>query len=129
MEDVVEFTGWLSSAEVHSVLASATLGLQPDPKNSMSDHSTMVKTVEYLANGLPVLATDLLETRRTAGEAARYVSVGVPSEFARAIVNLCDDGAARARMSVVGRERFDTLLAWEHQERRYVSVMSALAAR
>ncbi|HEX2771464.1 MAG TPA: glycosyltransferase family 4 protein, partial [Micromonosporaceae bacterium] len=71
--DVVEFTGWLDGPAVDELLRSATVALQPDLPTRMNDLSTMAKTVEYVARGVPVVAVDLTETRRTAGEAAVYV--------------------------------------------------------
>ena len=59
---------------VADVLSTADVGLCPDPKNPLNDVSTMNKTMEYMAFGLPVVAFDLRETRVSAGEAASYVA-------------------------------------------------------
>ena len=45
------------------VLSTADVGLSPDPLNPLNDVSTMNKTMEYMAFGLPVVAFDLRETR------------------------------------------------------------------
>src|SRR5690606_34720566 len=96
--DVVEFTGWLDGFAVDALLRAATVAIQPDLPTRMNHLSTMAKTVEYVARGVPVVAVDLTETRRTAGEAAVYVPTGSPAEFAEAIHALLDDPARRARM-------------------------------
>jgi glycosyltransferase involved in cell wall biosynthesis len=124
--DVVEFTGWLDGPAVDELLQSATVALQPDLPSRMNDLSTMAKTVEYVARGVPVVAVDLTETRRTAGDAAVYVPNGYPAEFAAAIDELLDDPARRRHMRQVGRRRFADHLAWEHQAGRYMRVWRGL---
>ncbi|WP_406108455.1 glycosyltransferase family 4 protein [Micromonospora globbae] len=127
--DVVEFTGWLEGTEVDDLLRTGTVAIQPDEPTRMNELSTMAKTVEYLARGLPVVAVDLIETRRSAGAAAVYVPHGTPEEFAAAIADLLDDAPRRARMAEIGRDRFAHQLAWEHQRVAYVDVWHRLLAR
>ena len=79
LQDVVEFTGRAPDDLVRSVLSTADVGLSPDPKNPLNDVSTMNKTMEYMAFGLPTVAFDLRETRVSAGDAAVYA---VPNEIA-----------------------------------------------
>jgi glycosyltransferase involved in cell wall biosynthesis len=89
----------------------------------------MAKTVEYLGRGVPVVAVDLTETRRSAGDAAVYVPTGSPAEFATAIDELLDDPARRKEMHECGLDRFANLLSWEHQAQEYVTVWDRLLAR
>jgi glycosyltransferase involved in cell wall biosynthesis len=86
----------------------------------------MAKTVEYMARGLPVVAVDLLETRRTAGHAGCYVPTGTPDEFAKAIDGLLDDEVGLAAMRSIATERFASILAWEHQAEAYVRTWRSL---
>jgi glycosyltransferase involved in cell wall biosynthesis len=67
--DVADFTGRVSDEELCRILSSATLGIDPDPKNPWSDRSTMNKVIEYMYFGLPVVAYVLWETRVSAGPA------------------------------------------------------------
>lgn len=127
--DVVEFAGWLDGPAVDELLRTATVAIQPDLPTKMNDLSTMAKTVEYLGRGVPVVAAELTETRRTAEEAAVYVPNGTPGEYAAALNELLDDPARRERMRAVGLQRFAEKLAWEHQARAYVAVWRRLLAR
>lgn len=129
LTDVVEFTGWLDGAAVDELLRTATVAIQPDLPTRMNQLSTMAKTVEYLGRGVPVVAVDLLETRRSVGEAGAYVSTGAPEEFADAIDELLDDPARRAQMRAIGLARFRESLSWEHQADAYVAVWRRLLAR
>ncbi|HEY2794795.1 MAG TPA: glycosyltransferase, partial [Micromonosporaceae bacterium] len=126
LQDIVRFTGWLDAAQVDSVLAAASIAIQPDPPTDMAHLSTMAKTIEYLARGLPVVAVDLIETRRSAEDAAVYVPNGTPDEFAKALDGLLGDASARARMREIGLERFSTVLAWEHQAAAYITTWQSL---
>ncbi|MGH3738775.1 MAG: glycosyltransferase family 4 protein [Micromonosporaceae bacterium] len=123
---LVEFTGWLDAAAVDRLLTGATLALQPDPRTAHTEHSTMAKTIEYLARGVPVVAVDLAETRASAGDAATYLPDGTPEQLAGAIDDLLDDPDARTRMSRAGRRRYRDTLAWDHQERAYLGMWRRL---
>ena len=129
LAEVVRFSGWLDAAEVDTLLRSATLAIQPDAPTRMAELSTMAKTVEYVARGVPVVAVDLLETRRTAGPAASYLSTGSPEEFAKALDQLLDDVPARDTMRIAGRRRFVERLAWDHQVRSYIRLWNQLLQR
>jgi glycosyltransferase involved in cell wall biosynthesis len=127
--DVVEFTGRVPDEAVRDILSTADIGLSPDPKNPLNDVSTMNKTMEYMAFGLPVLAFDLRETRASAAEAGAYAAPNDVGEMARLLVELIDDEPRRRRMGAEGRRRIERQLAWSHQEPRYLSVYDRLLDR
>jgi len=103
--------------------------LSPDPKNPLNDVSTMNKTMEYMAFGLPVLAFDLRETRASAAEAGAYATPNDVEEMARMLVDLIDDEPQRRSMGAAGRRRIEQQLAWSHQEPHYLSVYDRLLGR
>jgi glycosyltransferase involved in cell wall biosynthesis len=129
LQDYVELTGRVPDETVANVLSTADVGLSPDPKNPLNDLSTMNKTMEYMAFGLPVVAFDLRETRVSAGDAAVYAQPNEVEHFARAIVALVDDPEARVEMGHRGRRRVEQKLAWTHQEQAYVGVFDELVGR
>jgi glycosyltransferase involved in cell wall biosynthesis len=118
----VEFTGRAPDELVARIMSPADAGLSPDPKNPLNDVSTMNKTMEYMAFGLPVVAFDLRETRVSAGDAAVYVQPNDEQQYAEAIVALLDDEARRSRMGKFARERVERELAWDYQESAYLGV-------
>jgi glycosyltransferase involved in cell wall biosynthesis len=118
----VEFTGRAPDELVARIMSTADAGLSPDPKNPLNDVSTMNKTMEYMAFGLPVIAFDLRETRVSAGNAAVYVQPNDEHKYAEAIVALMDDEPRRALMGKLARERVEQELAWNHQESAYLGV-------
>ncbi|WP_261819932.1 glycosyltransferase family 4 protein [Nocardioides sp. OK12] len=130
LQDAVEMPGRVSDEHMLAVLSTADVGLSPDPSNPLNDVSTMNKTMEYMALGLPVLAFDLPETRVSAADAARFVPRGAGAEdYARALLELLDDPERREQMSRTGRARVEEELAWVHQEQGYLAVVEELAGR
>lgn len=129
LADLVELPGWLHGDAVDELLRSATVAIQPDAPTRMNHLSTMAKTVEYLGRGVPVVAADLVETRRSAGDAAVYVTDGTPGEFAAAIDELLDDPARQKRMRAAALDQFAGRLSWERQVDGYLQVWRRLLGR
>jgi glycosyltransferase involved in cell wall biosynthesis len=125
----VEFTGRAPDELVVRIMSTADAGLSPDPKNPLNDVSTMNKTMEYMAFGLPVIAFDLRETRVSAGDAAVYVQPNDEHEYAEAIVTLMDDQPRRTLMGKLARERVEQELAWSHQESAYLGVYERVLSK
>src|SRR5262245_32173718 len=126
LQDYLELPGRVPDQTVIEVLSTADVGLSPDPKNPLNDVSTMNKTLEYMAFELPVVAFDLRETRVSAGPAGVYAEPNRVDAYARAIVDLLDDGPRRKEMGATGRHRIENKLAWVHQAPKYVSVYDRL---
>jgi glycosyltransferase involved in cell wall biosynthesis len=125
----VEFTGRAPDELVTRIMSTADAGLSPDPKNPLNDVSTMNKTMEYMAFGLPVVAFDLRETRVSAGDAAVYVKPNDEQDYAEAIVELMDDEPKRTLLGKLARVRIEQELAWSHQERAYLGVYERVLSR
>ena len=124
--DHVTFTGRADDRMITDWLSTADLGISPDPHNDFNDASTMNKTLEYMAMGLPVAAFDLTETRVSAGEAAEYASADDVDALAKVIVALLDDPARRAEMGRIGRRRIEESLGWHRQAPVYAGVYDEL---
>jgi glycosyltransferase involved in cell wall biosynthesis len=129
LQDYIELPGRVPDDTVLDVLSTADVGLSPDPKNPLNDVSTMNKTMEYMAFGLPVVAFDLKETRVSAGAAASYIQNGDVAAYAKAIVELLDDCDKREVMGRIGRLRIEEELGWSYQRDAYVGVYDALVGR
>jgi len=119
----VTVTGWVSGSRVPELLQDADVCVDPSPKTDLNERSTMIKVMEYLAMGKPVVAYDLLETRRTAGDAAVFVEPGNPEAFAEAIADLAVNPAWRDELGQRARERAREL-TWERSE---VALLAAYA--
>ena len=126
--DRVRFTGWVPHAEVPALIAEADVCLDPAPCNALNHRSTMIKIGEYLAAGRPVVAHDLVETRRTADDAALYAPCGDTTRLAELVAELADDGDRRAWLERRARARAHELV-WEHSERALLQVYARLGDR
>jgi glycosyltransferase involved in cell wall biosynthesis len=124
--DCAHFTGRICDDQLCAYLSTAEVCVDPDPWTEFTNISTMNKIIEYMSFGKPIVAFDLLEHRRSALEAARYVQPNHVSKFASGIRELLEDKQMQQRMSKFARERFQSVLAWElseeHLIRAYESV-------
>ena len=118
LDDVVTFLGFVSDRQrLVRIISACDVCISPEPRNALNEHSTLMKVAEYMAVGRPVVAFDLRETRRTAGEAAVYASRDDPVAFAEAIAEVLDDDAKRERLGAMGRTRAETALGWQTSEK------------
>lgn len=112
--DRMTFTGIVTDEDLCRILSSATVAVDPVPKNAWSDKSTMNKIVEYMYFGLPIVAFDLTETRHSAQSAALLANADSEEAFGKTLTALLDDPEARSQMAEDGRRRLEDHLAWEH---------------
>jgi glycosyltransferase involved in cell wall biosynthesis len=117
LEEYVHFTGWVSVPEMLRYLSAADIGLSPDPSNELNDHSTMLKTMEYMAMGIPVVAFDLPETHYSAQDSALYAPPNRVDQFATCIETLLDNADLRNSLGQRGRQRIKDALCWEHTKK------------
>ena len=126
LDDNVRFTGRVGPADIAQYLSAADLGLGPDPKTPLNDISTMNKTMEYMAYGLPSVSFDLVETRASAGDTGAFVPSGDIKGFADAIETLLDDPQRRVKLGLAARKRVAEKLDWMPQAVTYVGVFDGL---
>jgi glycosyltransferase involved in cell wall biosynthesis len=122
----VTFTGRVDQQKIARYLSTASLGLSPDLKTPLNDVSTHNKTMEYMAFALPVVSFDLLESRRSSGDASVYVPNDDVTAFAEAVSELLDDPDRRVEMSRLARSRCVRDLDWYPQSQAYVEVFENL---
>jgi glycosyltransferase involved in cell wall biosynthesis len=122
LDEVVSFVGYVRDRDrLVRMIAACDVCISPEPRNPLNERSTLIKVAEYMAVGRPVVAFDLVETRRTAGEAALYAERDDPIAFADAIAGLLDDPAKREHMGALGRERAETTLGWKESEKELLA--------
>ncbi len=128
LNDYVRFTGWIEKHDLLRYLSISTIGLSPDPSNQLNDYSTMLKTMEYMAMGLPVVAFDLLETRYSAANAALYAMPNRVEDFADKIEILLEDAALRQAMGDYGRKRVEDELSWNQTKKHLLNAYQQIFA-
>lgn len=115
LEDTVTFTGFVPDADMLEILSTADVCVNPDRPCDMNSMSTMIKVMEYMALGKPIVQFEGIEGRFSAQEASLY-SDGSDQvvDFAEKILWLLDHPKERDRMGQFGRRRIENELAWEH---------------
>lgn len=114
LSDMVDFTGRVSDETLLQVLSTADVCVNPDKPCEMNDISTMIKIMEYMALGKPIVQFDLKEGRFSAGAASLYASrQSMVVDFADKILWLLEHPEERQRMGEIGRHRVETELAWK----------------
>jgi glycosyltransferase involved in cell wall biosynthesis len=116
LDEYTHFTGWIAREDLMRYLTVADIGLCPDPSNELNDRSTMLKTMEYMAMSLPVVAFDLPETRYSAQDAALYAAPNRVESFVDHIEMLLDDADLRHEMGTRGRARVENELCWDRTQ-------------
>ncbi len=128
IEDFVSFPGRLPDEDMVAALCAADICVNPDDANEMNDKSTMLKIMEYMALGKPVVQFELTEGRVSAQDAALYAAPNDPVDLAAKIVDLLADPDARRRLGERGRIRVETELAWNFEAPKLLSAYAALWA-
>lgn len=123
LDDTVTFTGRVGDRELIEILSSADVCVNPDKPCKMNDMSTMIKIMEYMSLGKPIVQFDMKEGRFSAGESSLYAdTTNQVADFAEKILWLLDNPEERKRMGEFGRTRIEKELAWRY------SVPNLLAA-
>ncbi len=115
LSDHLEFTGFLGGDELIAALASADVCVVPEPVTPLTEHSTLVKTMEYMAMGKPVVQYDLPEGRVTSGDTSLYAARDDEADLADKIVHLLDNPEVGARLGAEAARRVRDSLAWPMQ--------------
>jgi glycosyltransferase involved in cell wall biosynthesis len=124
--DDITFTGRADNDTVCRVLSSADIAVDPCPDSPHANLSTATKIMEYMFFSLPIVAFDLLETRRSGDDAVCYARVGDEAHFAQQIIDLLQDEANRRTLGDAGRVRLDKELSWRVSTRNLLTVMTGL---
>jgi len=115
LEDTVTFTGRVPEAQLLDVLCTADVCVNPDKPCPMNNISTMIKIMEYMALGKPIVQFDMKEGRFSAGEASLYSdNDNQVEDFTKKILWLLERPDEGARMGAFGRQRVETVLAWQY---------------
>jgi glycosyltransferase involved in cell wall biosynthesis len=86
----------------------------------------MIKTMEYMSLGKPVVAFDLPETRYTGGDAILYAPPNDERKFAHQIARLIDASDLRQELGERGRQRIKNGLTWEHAAANLIQAYNTL---
>lgn len=129
-DEWVKIVGFQAPRVVHKALAAeASVGLVVLTDTFYNRNLTCpAKALDYLAHGLPVVASDLPSTREVLGAAGNYAPAGDAAAVLREILRLLDDPAAYAHAAGAARARGEEL-AWRHRAERLVEFAEECSLR
>lgn len=116
IEKYITFTGFIPYRDLYEILASSDLCVNPEHRNEFTDRSTMLKIMDYMVFGKPIVQFETTEGRFTASKAAAYVMQNDNAKFAETIVTLLNDPGRRKQMGEFGKNRIETELKWDYQK-------------
>jgi glycosyltransferase involved in cell wall biosynthesis len=127
LEPYVRFTGFIPDPAYIPYVLAADICVDPAPSSDYNDRSTMLKIMDYMTLAKPIVTFDLPETRRSAGEAALYVTPNDEPEFAKAIEHLMDCPEERRAKGAMGRSRVEGELSWSCSAKSLLHAYAALS--
>lgn len=126
LDDHVNFTGYVRFTDVTRYLSSSDICVAPEPSNEYNNRSTVIKMMEYMAIGKPVVSFDLPEHRFSAQDASLYAEANNELDYARKIEYLMDTPAVRNEMSKAGLARIEAELSWPCQAEKLLSAYDSI---
>jgi glycosyltransferase involved in cell wall biosynthesis len=116
LEKWVRFTGYIPYADFYELLATSDICVNPEPSNEFTDKSTMLKIMDYMTFGKPIIQFKTIEGQVTAGDSAIYIENNDEKLFAEAIIDLINNPSKRNAMGAFGWRRIKDSLNWEKQK-------------
>ena len=119
------FHPWSDTTE-SSLLADCDIGVMPLERTPFTAGKCAYKIVQYMAAGLPVVATELGANMDTVEEGGSGLLVDTPAEWVDALDRLCATPALRASMGTRGRQLVEQRLCYDVGSRALASAFEQL---
>ncbi len=130
LDDVVDLPGVVTDDDLlRAYMATADVCLSVDERNGMNDRSTMMKVLEYMAMGRPVVQFPLTEMERVCGDATVYARNADPTDLAEKIDALLDDADRREQLGQAGLQRMRDGQMWPDQIPVLIAAVNAAIER
>jgi glycosyltransferase involved in cell wall biosynthesis len=128
LENSVKFFGVLNKTEIDDMLKKSDFGLIPHIRSEQSDNSSPNKLFEYMAAGLPVLASDCLSIKRIIDNTQAGVTYvfDSSSDFTNVVRSLYSDHEKSLLFSENGKKAVLERYNWEKSSVSLVRLYSDL---
>jgi glycosyltransferase involved in cell wall biosynthesis len=125
VEDSVKFLGWLRHSELPALWWAADVGILPFHDCPHIQTTLANKLFDYMAYGLPVLASDVRPMRRVLSETGAGLAFppGDADGFATALAQLIDDPGRTRAMGERGRKAAESTYCWARDAERLVKAL------
>src|SRR5262249_4171320 len=131
LESRVDLLGYRDHTSLPGLYAASDIGLLPLLPGRHVKITLPNKLFDYMAAGLPIVASDLPPLRRVLNETGAGVlfTPGDPDSLAAAIIGLLRDRAVRRRLAENGRRAALDKYNWREDEKRLLEIFEAPPAR
>ncbi len=121
----VRFLGWKHHSTQPGYLRHSQIGVMPYPSTPHTCTTLPNKLFDYMAAGLPVVATDIPPIRRIVVECdvGLLTAPGDVSAFARGLLTLFRDSGLRAKFGRNGVAAIAGPYSWKEDERRFIQAV------
>jgi glycosyltransferase involved in cell wall biosynthesis len=128
VQDVVRLDqGLVPIEELLPTIERALVGVVPILDDPFTQYMLPVKLLEYVALGIPVIASDTRTIRSHFDEGmVCFATPGDPADLARKMIEM-HDPARRARVAAAAA-RFNAEHTWERERLRYLALVDSLLA-
>jgi len=123
----LDLVDWREETEIAEV-QRMDIGVMPLPDEAWARGKSGYKLVQYMACGLPVVASPVGVNAEIVAEGESGFLADTPGDWRRAILALLDDPALRRRMGEAGRARAQARYALSVQAPRMVTLLRDAAA-
>jgi glycosyltransferase involved in cell wall biosynthesis len=115
IEDRVEFLGLLTREKTEALMKKSDLGMIPHVRSEQSDNSSPNKLFEYMAAGLPILASDCISVKRIVNETQSGLTYiyDSPQDFANVVKDLYHNRAKSGIFADNGKKAIREKYNWE----------------
>ena len=121
-------TGPLAPDDASAMLRRGGIGLAPYPRHDPF-YFCPLKVVDYLAAGLPVVATDQGDIAGLVDDGGVVVGLDDDDHLVSAIASMLDNPDGRAAMGRRGRARAMASMTWDHVAARTEAAIFSIPAR
>ena len=117
LDTYVRFTGFIPYEDFYEYLATADCCVNPEFANPFTDKSTMLKIMDYMTFGKPIVQFRTTEGEVTAKQSSAYVDANNVSDFGDTLLELLDNRQFAQKMGEFGKQRIVHELNWDMQKR------------
>jgi len=130
LEASVDLLGWREHASLPELYAAADVGLLPFRAGRHVKITLANKLFDYMAAGVPIVASDLPPMRRVLDEthAGVFFTPGDSASLASAVISLLRDRATRRRLADNGRRAAAEKYNWREDEKRFLEIFASTRA-
>jgi len=128
LQNNVEFFGMVAKEKTDDLMKKADLGLIPHIRSEQSDNSSPNKLFDYMAAGLPVLASNCSSVKRVIDETNTGMTYvfDSPSDFASVLKTLYNDHEKRVIFASNGKKAVTEKYNWDRGSASLVNLYSSL---